>query len=88
MKALSTLKAIVAVAVILCMAIFILQNREILELRFLSWRFETRRAYMLLVVLGAGLGLGWIIATLSQLTARGREAHVERPPDDFTSGPG
>jgi uncharacterized integral membrane protein len=52
----------------------IVQNREVLELRLLIWEFQTRRAFVLLAVFGGGLAIGWVVATISQLAARGREA--------------
>lgn len=79
MKTISYLKSVVAISLLLCLTIFILQNREVLELRFLSWTFETRRAYMLIVIFTSGLATGWIVATLSQLTARGRERNERDP---------
>ena len=83
-------KGIVAAGVLSVLAIFILQNREILELRFLSFEFQTRRAYMVIAIFGAGLLVGWITATISQLAARGREhdsTHVaERRDDDSRRG--
>ena len=73
MRATSILKLASAVAVLACVTIFILQNREQLELRFFVWSFETRRAFMLLAVFGSGLATGWIIATISQLGFRSHD---------------
>lgn len=73
-------KLSLAATVLALLAVFIFQNREILELRFLFWKFEARRAAMLLVVFGGGLGTGWVVATISQLRERGREATASRPP--------
>lgn len=75
-----TWKLVLLGFLVACFALFMLQNREILELRFLFWKFETRRAYMLLAVFGSGLTMGWIVATISQLSARAREnsAHSAR----------
>ena len=74
-------KILVAVVVAACLSVFILQNREILELRFLLWTFVTRRAHMILVVFGMGLATGWIMATISQLAERGREASTRSSGD-------
>jgi uncharacterized integral membrane protein len=70
----STWKGVVAGTVIACLVLFIFQNREVLQLRFLFWEFETRRSFMLIAVFAAGLLIGWIVATISQLGARSREA--------------
>jgi len=71
-----TLGALGALAA--CVMVFIAQNRAILELRFLLWDFEARRAYVVLAVLFAGFIGGWITATVSQLSARSKEAASER----------
>lgn len=76
MRAVSVVKLTIAFFLIASLAVFILQNRQMLELRFLFWTFEARRAFMLFVVFGSGLVIGWILATISQLAARGRDAAV------------
>lgn len=48
---------IVAVPVLL----FIVQNFQVTELRFFVWRLAMPHALLLLVVLGAGILLGWIL---------------------------
>ena len=48
---------IIAVPVLL----FILQNFQITELRFLVWRIAMPHALLLMLVLAAGILLGWIL---------------------------
>lgn len=67
------LKAVVLGVVVAGLALFILQNREVIELDFLGWEFRTRRAYVILTVFGAGFMSGWITTTVAQLGARSRE---------------
>jgi uncharacterized integral membrane protein len=66
-------KLVVIALLFLGLALFILQNREIIELRFLFWDFESRRAYMLISVFAGGFVCGWIFATVNQLQQRSRE---------------
>jgi len=74
----STWKLAVAALLMAGLVTFIVQNREILELQFLFWTFETRRAYMVLVIFASGVVTGWIVATVAQLAARSREDEARR----------
>jgi uncharacterized integral membrane protein len=51
---------IVAVPVLL----FILQNIQITELRFLAWRIAMPHALLLTFVLAAGILIGWVLRAL------------------------
>jgi uncharacterized integral membrane protein len=51
---------IVAVPVLL----FILQNIQITEMRFLVWRIAMPQALLLLLVLTAGVLVGWVLHAL------------------------
>jgi uncharacterized integral membrane protein len=58
---------IVAVPVLL----FILQNIQITEMRFLVWRIAMPQALLLLLVLAAGVLAGWVLrAVLSEKRER------------------
>jgi uncharacterized integral membrane protein len=58
---------IVAVPVLL----FILQNFQITELRFLVWRIAMPQALLLILVLAAGVLTGWVLhALLSESNAK------------------
>ncbi len=51
---------IVAVPVLL----FILQNIQVTELRFLMWRIAMPHALLLIFVLAAGILIGWVLRAL------------------------
>ena len=44
------------------LAIFILQNVKVVEVRFMLWQVEMSRALLLLAVFGLGVGAGWLLA--------------------------
>ena len=73
------LKIIVVGGVVTALGLFVVQNREVLELRFLTWHFETRRAYVVLGVFLGGFVSGWVVATVGQLTVRNRQLADPRP---------
>lgn len=54
-------KLIVLLVVLLLFLIFILQNTEVVELRFLFWHLEASRAIVLLMSFLLGLVMGWLI---------------------------
>jgi len=51
---------IVAVPVLL----FIVQNIQVTELRFLMWRIAMPHALLLIFVLAAGILIGWVLRAL------------------------
>ena len=44
----------------LLLLVFVIQNTQVVELRFLLWKVEMSRALMLLGMLIAGFGSGWL----------------------------
>ncbi len=68
-----TLGSIAVIAV----AIFSMQNAELLTVNFLFWSFEIRRAILLFLVLFTGVGIGWILHGWP----RRRRGAGKRPPD-------
>ena len=55
------MKRIVLLVVIVPVLLFIVQNFQFTELRFLVWRVTMPHALLLILVLGAGILLGWIL---------------------------
>ena len=41
--------------------IFVVQNMEILTVQFLLWSFEIRRSFLIFIVLGIGIMVGWAV---------------------------
>lgn len=56
---------------ILCLVFFI-QNSEIITANFLFWTITLPRSVMLIIVLGAGLFLGWIVSSTRNMKRRKR----------------
>jgi uncharacterized integral membrane protein len=46
--------------------IFVMQNTDMVAVRFLAWQLEMSRALLLLVTLAVGAFLGWVFATFSR----------------------
>lgn len=69
-----TAKRIVLIVVGLLFASFILQNAEVVHVRFLVFRAEASRAVVLLGTFLFGLAVGWLTAWM-----RKREKQVEAP---------
>lgn len=45
---------------LICLSIFIGQNYQTIEVKFLFWAFSTSRAIVLFLTLGLGFILGWV----------------------------
>ena len=52
-----------AMALLLTVVVFTLQNTEMISIRFLFWQFSLSRALMLFLVLGIGVLLGFLLGT-------------------------
>jgi len=55
-----TLKRIALIVIVILFVVFILQNAQVVEVRFLFWRTEASRAIVLLVTFFLGLVSGWL----------------------------
>ena len=80
------------VYLVLCgvLVLFVVQNSEALDLEFLIWSFETRRAVLVLAALIIGIALGWGLRSAfqrrsqpsppaRQAEARGEAEHRAQP---------
>jgi putative membrane protein len=56
-------KLSLAMALLLTVVIFTLQNTEMISIQFLFWQFSLSRALMLFLVLGIGVLLGFLLGT-------------------------
>jgi len=52
-----------AMALLLTVVIFTLQNTDMITIHFLFWQFSLSRALMLFLVLGIGVLLGFLLGT-------------------------
>ena len=57
------LRLILWLALLAVFALFVAQNAQVVEVRFLIWRFAMSQAVLLFFVLAAGFGAGWILRT-------------------------
>ena len=55
-----TFKRIVLMIIAILFAVFILQNAQVVEVRFLTWSITASRAIVLLVAFFVGLLFGWL----------------------------
>lgn len=56
-------KLSLAMALLLTVVIFTLQNTEMISIHFLFWQFSLSQALMLFLVLGIGVLLGFLLGT-------------------------
>ena len=54
------IKRVVFITVFIIFAVFILQNTQVLEVRFWFWKTQASRALVLLITFLVGLGIGWL----------------------------
>jgi uncharacterized integral membrane protein len=55
-------KAYLGLALFLLVVIFIVQNAEVVDIRFLAWKLSMSRALIVFFVLAIGIVIGWITA--------------------------
>ena len=53
-------KNVTIVALLFLFALFVVQNAQVVEVRFLFWKTEASRAIVLLVTFGVGMLAGWL----------------------------
>lgn len=58
------MKRLVLLIVSVPVLLFILQNIQVTELRFLVWRIALPQALLLILVLAAGILIGWVLHAL------------------------
>lgn len=55
-------------------ALFLIQNVADVEIQFLAWSVTMRRSTLVLLVLGVGVVVGWVLHGIHARTRRRREA--------------
>jgi len=61
---------IVFIVLIGAVLVFVVQNTEVVEVKFLVWTLSMSRALILLVTLAVGLVGGWMLTLPKRRTAR------------------
>ncbi|MGD8471832.1 MAG: LapA family protein [Desulfobacteraceae bacterium] len=67
------IRNIVFICLIGLVVIFVLQNTQVVEVRFLFWTISMSRALILFATLAIGLIGGWLLALPKR-----RKAHIEK----------
>ena len=57
-------KLIVALALLLLIVIFAVQNYEVVEIKFLFWSFRASRAIIIFLTLILGFAIGWLASMM------------------------
>ncbi len=55
------IKLILSLTGLALIVIFVIQNSEVLNVEFLFWSFQIRRAFLLFIVLAIGIAIGWLL---------------------------
>ena len=55
------LELVASLTLVGLVVIFVVQNIEILTVQFLLWSFEIRRSFLIFIVLGIGIMVGWAV---------------------------
>ena len=72
------MKFILGILLGIVVALFIIQNTEVAEVRFLFWSVAMSRALLFFLLLVAGIAIGWLLhATRGH---RHKGGHTERRP--------
>jgi len=75
------LKAVLVLVLMLLVALFSVQNAEVITVRFLHWQFALSQALVILLSAFCGALVGLVIGTLNGL---GRSARAEKLPPPTT----
>lgn len=67
-----TLKTIIVVALLVVSLVVVIQNTEVVTLRFLFWELSISRIILIPFLMLVGFVLGYIVATISGTRYRGR----------------
>lgn len=59
------LKIYLAMGLSVCMLVFVLQNTELVSIRFLFWQFSLSRALLVLVIFLSGILGGYLLGSLA-----------------------
>ena len=70
------IRNIVFICLISLVIIFVLQNTQVVEVRFLFWTISMSRALILFATLAIGLIAGWLLALPKR-----RKAHLSENPN-------
>lgn len=67
-----TLKTILVVALLVTSLVVVIQNTEVVTLRFLFWELSASRIILIPLIMFVGFVLGYIVATLTDTRFKSR----------------
>lgn len=67
-----TLKTIIGVALLVASLVVVIQNTEVVTLRFLFWELSASRIILIPLIMLVGFVLGYIAATLTEKRFKSR----------------
>ncbi len=71
------LKLVLGLVSLTLVVVFSIQNAELLQVNFLIWSFEMRRALLLFLVLAVGILIGWAAHSFKSASGKDREDDLE-----------
>ena len=75
-------KLVSALALLGLLVVFSIQNAELLQVNFLLWSFEMRRALILFLVLAIGIILGWVLHSFRRASQKSAQSDSDERRQD------
>lgn len=72
----ANIRLVLVLGLIGLIVIFTIQNVAEVEIQFLVWGFQTRRALLIFIVLAIGIMIGWIAHSVRDRTKRNPHSAV------------
>jgi putative membrane protein len=74
------IKTIVFIVLAVLIVIFTIQNTQVIDIQFLTWKASISKALVLLCTLFVGIILGWLITWAGYSRKRRKEKQEEKKP--------
>jgi putative membrane protein len=74
------IKTIVFIVLAVLIVIFTIQNTQVIDIQFLTWKASISKALVLLSTLFVGIILGWLITWAGYSRKRRKEKQEEKKP--------
>ncbi|UCB45510.1 MAG: LapA family protein [Spirochaetota bacterium] len=71
-------KLIIGVIIGILVIVFMVQNVETVDIKFLAWSASMQRAIMILIVFVVGIGIGFVIRSIGYRKKKKREEEEEK----------
>jgi putative membrane protein len=70
-------KFIIGIIIGILVIVFMVQNVEIVDIKFLAWSVSMQRAIMILIVFVVGIGIGFVIRSIGYRKKKKKEEEEE-----------